>query len=119
MGTSSHAVKASPEKVSREYTTGRSRSDGPRNYIVDTMKAAIIRIGNSRGVRIPKALLEQCGLADEVEMEVRDGALVISNPAKPRQGWEAAFAAANRKPGKDDPLDRESPTAFDLEEWEW
>jgi antitoxin MazE len=89
------------------------------NYIVDTMKADIIRIGNSRGIRIPKALLEQCGLDKEVELEVKDGALVLSNPSKPRQGWETAFAPAGRKPGKEVPLDRETPTAFDLEEWEW
>jgi antitoxin MazE len=83
------------------------------------MKAAIIRIGNSRGVRIPKALLEQCGLSDEVELSVRDGALVISNPTKPRQGWDAAFAAASAKQSQDVPLDLETPTTFDLEEWDW
>jgi antitoxin component of MazEF toxin-antitoxin module len=37
------------------------------------MKAAVVRIGNSRGVRIPKALLEQCRFRDTVELEVEDG----------------------------------------------
>jgi antitoxin MazE len=82
------------------------------------MKASIVRIGNSRGVRIPKALLEQCGLKNEVELEVKDGALVLRNPSKPRQGWEAAFAAAVGQ-GKDVPLDAHVATAFDESEWEW
>lgn len=89
------------------------------NYIVSTMKAEIIRIGNSRGIRIPKALLEQCGFDKDVELEVKDGALILSNPSKRRQGWDAAFAAGSRKPGKDIPLDRETSTTFDREEWEW
>ena len=42
------------------------------------MKTRLVRIGNSRGVRIPKPLIEQAGLTDEVEMGVRDGAIVIA-----------------------------------------
>ena len=41
------------------------------------MKTALIRIGNSRGVRIPKAFLKECRLQDEVDLEVRDDHLVI------------------------------------------
>ena len=55
------------------------------------MKARIIRIGNSRGLRIPKLLLEQYGLEGEVELTGVDGALVIRPLAKPRAGWAAAF----------------------------
>jgi antitoxin MazE len=40
-------------------------------------KARLVRIGNSRGVRLPKPLIEQAGLSDEVELDVRDGAIVI------------------------------------------
>ena len=36
------------------------------------MKAKLIRIGNSKGIRIPKPILEQTGISDEVEMEVFD-----------------------------------------------
>jgi antitoxin MazE len=97
---------------------GGDRTVNRSNYIVTTMKVDIIRIGNSRGIRIPKALLEQCGLDKEGDLEVRDGALVLSNPAKPRQGWEAAFAAGEGK-RKDISSDGYVPTAFDEEEWEW
>ena len=39
------------------------------------MKTRIVRIGNSRGIRIPKPLIEQAGLGDEVEISVKDGSL--------------------------------------------
>jgi antitoxin MazE len=82
------------------------------------MKVDIIRIGNSRGIRIPKSVFEQCGFSDAVDREVQGTDLILHNPRKPRQGWEEAFAAASKQ-GKDIPLDREVPTKFDLEEWEW
>jgi antitoxin MazE len=55
------------------------------------MKTNVIRIGNARGIRIPKTLLEQCHLRDEVEIEVQDDHLVIRPIVKPRSGWEDAF----------------------------
>lgn len=58
------------------------------------MKTKIVRMGNSRGVRIPKPLLEQTGIERDVILEVRDGELVI-RPAEshPRAGWAEAFQA--------------------------
>lgn len=55
------------------------------------MKTNVIHVGNARGIRIPKALLEQCRLQDEVEIEVQGNPLVIRRIAKPRSGWEDAF----------------------------
>ena len=55
------------------------------------MKARIIRIGNSQGIRIPKPLLEQSGLGEEVELEVQHHQIIIRAAERPRQGWEAAF----------------------------
>jgi antitoxin (DNA-binding transcriptional repressor) of toxin-antitoxin stability system/antitoxin component of MazEF toxin-antitoxin module len=48
------------------------------------MKARIVRIGNSQGIRIPKPLLEQTGLADEVELEVEGDCLVVRAAGRPR-----------------------------------
>jgi antitoxin (DNA-binding transcriptional repressor) of toxin-antitoxin stability system/antitoxin component of MazEF toxin-antitoxin module len=48
------------------------------------MKARIVRIGNSQGIRIPKLLLEQTGLTDEVELEVEGDCLVVRSPGRPR-----------------------------------
>ena len=89
------------------------------------MRAHIIRIGNSQGVRIPKALLEECGLNGEIEMTVKDGALVITSAAAPRRGWSEAFREMALR-GDDSLLDADSLfdggtslTTFDEESWEW
>ena len=82
------------------------------------MKTRIVRIGNSKGIRLPKLLLEQVGLVDEVDLEVRDGELVISPANAVRAGWrEAAISLAKRE--EDKLLDIPTPTHFDAEEWEW
>ena len=82
------------------------------------VKSKIVRIGNSKGVRLPKPLLEQVGLVDEVDLEVRDGELVISPSGPVRAGWrEAAALLAQRQ--EDELLDAPTPTRFDAEEWEW
>jgi antitoxin MazE len=59
------------------------------------MKTKLTRIGNSRGVRLPKAIIEQVGIEDEIEMEVRRGEIAIrpANKKKPREGWAEAFKA--------------------------
>ena len=58
------------------------------------MKVKLVRIGNSRGIRIPKAILEQCGLREAAELRVEKDRLVIALERRPRQGWEEAFFAA-------------------------
>jgi antitoxin MazE len=56
------------------------------------VKARLVPIGNSRGVRLPKALIAQCDLGEVVELEVADGCIVIRPaPAPPRDGWDDAF----------------------------
>ena len=84
------------------------------------MKARIVAIGNSKGVRIPKLLLEQTGLAGEVEIEAEGDSLVIRPIKKPRAGWEKAFREMVER-GDDKPLlpDDVSLSSFDDEEWEW
>jgi antitoxin MazE len=55
------------------------------------MKIAIRRIGNSRGMIIPTAILNQLGLEEEADVTVKDGALVIRPPRKEvRAGWAEA-----------------------------
>lgn len=55
------------------------------------MKAEIRKIGNSRGIILPKAILEQCHFEDDVEMEVSNDALIIRAFARSREGWKEAF----------------------------
>ena len=82
------------------------------------MHARIVRIGNSRGLRIPRALLEECGIRETVELKVEQGCLVVRPVRGVREGWEeAAREMAER--GDDHLLDPESPTEFDEADWEW
>ncbi len=82
------------------------------------MKTRLVRIGNSRGVRLPKAIIVQVGLTDQVELAVRDGAIVISSTTSARSGWADA-ARRMRQHDDDRLLDPPVPTRFDQEEWEW
>ena len=82
------------------------------------MKARLVRIGNSRGIRLPKPLIEEVGLDDEVELRVRGGAIVILPSNAPRAGWaDAARALCVR--GESGMLDAPTPTRFDDDEWHW
>lgn len=84
------------------------------------MKATITRIGNSRGIRIPKPLLEQSGLDGEVELEAQDGQIIIRPRRKPREGWDEAFQHMAER-GDDRLLDGDAPVPnkWDETEWEW
>ena len=83
------------------------------------MRIELVRIGNSRGIRIPKPLIEQCGFGDSVELHVEQDRLIISQERPARQGWKEAFAAAGSS--ADDPLPVEvlPSNEFDAEEWTW
>ncbi len=82
------------------------------------VKARVVRIGNSRGIRIPKIWADQLGLDDEVELAVQKDKLVIRRAHRPREGWEEVFRSVAEH--RDDCLVDESvPTRWDREEWEW
>ncbi len=82
------------------------------------MKARLVQIGNSRGIRLPKLLIEEVGLEDEVELRVREGAIVISPVNGPRAGWEEAAREMPER-NEDRLLEQAVPTHFDAEEWAW
>lgn len=82
------------------------------------MRTRIVRIGNSQGIRIPKILLEQSGIHDEVEIEVQGEHLTIRSARQLRSGWDEAFAAMAEQ--QDDALlDDINSTDWDNHEWEW
>jgi antitoxin MazE len=79
------------------------------------VRAKLVKIGNSRGIRLAKPLLEVAGLADEVEIEAAPGVLTIRPSTHPRAGWAEAAAAFD----PDELLDEMTSTRFDDEEWSW
>ena len=82
------------------------------------MRSALIRIGNSQGVRIPKVLLEEAGIAGAVEIRAEAGRIVIEQAGHPREGWEEA-ARRIAAEGGDELLLGDFPNEFDKDEWTW
>ncbi len=83
-----------------------------------TVRSKVVKIGNSRGIRIPRALLEQAGLTNDVEMTIEGDKLIIHSAHNPRQDWEAHFSAMAAQ-GDDQLLDQVSSTQWDEDEWTW
>jgi antitoxin MazE len=83
-----------------------------------TVRSKVVKIGNSRGIRIPRIILEQAGLTDEVEMVVEGNQLIIHSVHSPRQGWETHFMAMAEH-GDDHLLNEPIPTQWDEDEWTW
>ena len=81
------------------------------------MKASIIKIGNSQGVRIPKPILDQCGFDKEVELEVKNQELIVKASKSPRENWKASFMKMAEN--QDDRLIDSVNTEWENEEWEW
>ena len=84
------------------------------------IKTRIIKIGNSQGIRIPKLLLEQTKLGEEVELELQQDQIVVRPARYARHRWEEAFKALAAQ-SDDELLDGDVliSTVWDEEEWEW
>ena len=105
--------------------------DIPRAYIAITlylqqrregksMKAHVVRIGNSRGIRIPKSVIEQCQLHGAVDLIVQQGQLVVRSASKARAGWDQAFEQMHHH-GDDQLLvpDSRQSSEWDRKDWTW
>ncbi len=82
-------------------------------------KAHVVRIGNSKGIRIPQNLLRESQLGYEVDLEAKPGMLIVRASKGPRAGWEEAFdrMSANRD---DELLDNGgAETDWDRKHWKW
>jgi len=82
------------------------------------VKTRIVRIGNSQGIRVPKPLLDQAQLPEEVELYAEPGRIIVRAALGPRNGWAEA-ARAMRARGEDKMLEAPTPTKFEAEEWTW
>jgi antitoxin MazE len=80
--------------------------------------ARTVRIGNSRGIRLPKALLEQAQLPEDVELLAEPGRIVVRPIRRRREGWAEAARAMHER-GDDRLLDMPGATRFDREAWAW
>lgn len=88
----------------------------------NSLSTTIIQIGNSQGVRLPKAVLTLAGIEnnESVVISVEDGRIIIAPSVTVRSGWEEAFKLMHQN--QDDILmdgDSESVSDWDTQEWEW
>ena len=81
-------------------------------------RTRIVQIGNSKGIRVPKVLLEHAQLPDEVELQAERGRLIVRAARGARAGWADA-AKIMRSRGEDQLLDGPTSSEFDRTEWQW
>ena len=55
------------------------------------MEVSVVQIGNSKGIRFSKTILEKYNIRDKVDMILEKGQIIIKPLSKPRKGWEKAF----------------------------
>ena len=84
----------------------------------ESIRASLVKIGNSQGVRIPKTLLTISGIENDVEIAVTKGAITIRPARKARENWAEQFEAMALN-GDDSLLDDHVLTEWDKEEWNW
>ena len=83
------------------------------------MKVNLVPIGNSKGIRIPRSVIKQCGFGDQVDMRVADGTVVLTPARDARADWDAEFKRMAAV-GDDALLLPDSMRhEWDEEEWEW
>ena len=80
------------------------------------MEVSVVKIGNSKGIRLSKPLLEKYNIKDTVELILERGHIVIKSKAEPRKGWEDAFKKMHNM-GDDKPLMYDVFQDESFEEW--
>lgn len=81
------------------------------------MKVSIVSIGNSKGIRIPKSILEQCNFNKEADLQVENNRIVIKPVKKTREGWDKAFRLMHER--KEDALLLDDSLDIEMKDWEW
>lgn len=80
------------------------------------METAIIKIGNSKGLRLSKTILEKYNIKDKVDLILEKGQIILKPIALPRNNWEKEFKKMNKN-GDDKLLLSEVFEDENLEEW--
>lgn len=84
------------------------------------MRAKIVKIGNSQGIRIPKPLLEQTGIHSDVQLDVDDDKIIIRPVSNPREGWDKEFQKMSEQGDDRLVFGKEFlENEWDEEEWQW
>jgi antitoxin MazE len=85
-------------------------------YIHTKMEIPVITIGNSKGIRLPKSILEQYDIKESLEIILEKGRIILKPSSMPRKGWEKAFRSMHEN-GDDQLLIDDVFSDEDFEEW--
>ncbi len=80
------------------------------------MELSVINIGNSKGIRLSKTILEKYSINDKVELILEKGYIILKPKAEPRKNWEKAFKKM-RENGDDQLLMDDVFEDENFEEW--
>ena len=80
------------------------------------MELAVIQIGNSKGLRLTKSILERYNIKDKVELILQKGQIVLRPINQPRKGWDNAFKQLHKN-GEDQLLMNDIFDDENFEEW--
>ncbi len=81
------------------------------------MEVDVVKIGNSKGIRIPSIVLKECNITDKVEMIVKDGQIIMIPVENPREEWASMFK--KMRASEEDKLLIEDNLSEGVEDWEW
>jgi len=80
------------------------------------MEVSVVKIGNSRGIRFSKTIIERYNIRDTVEMILDKGHIIIKPLSRPRKGWDKAFIEMHTN-GDDKLIMPDIFEEENLEEW--
>jgi antitoxin MazE len=83
------------------------------------MKIKLINIGNSKGLRLPKALIQQYNISDDLQIELKEDGILLKPITRLRSGWSVQFEKAVKLNEPQEKKWNEAPNRFDKEEWTW
>ena len=83
------------------------------------MKVKLINIGNSKGLRLPKTIIQQYKIGEDLQIELQEDGILLKPLTKPRTGWSEQFETAVKPIEKQEKNWIEARNRFDKEEWTW
>ena len=83
------------------------------------MKIKLITIGNSKGLRLPKTIIQQYKIGEDLQIELQEDGILLKPLTKPRTGWLEQFEKEVKPIEKQEKNWMEASNRFDKEEWTW
>lgn len=83
------------------------------------MKIKLINIGNSKGLRLPKSIIQQYKIGEDLQIELQEDGILLKPLTKPRSGWLEKFQNEVKPIDQQEKKWMDARNRFDKEEWTW